>query len=130
MVSRVKAGKALMTLDAEDRPLAPRVLGQASALACVSEQGRVLVFGINEMKTLAGGGRGVIVMALADKEKLLAVQPISETGVRVVGVGRAGKVQELVLSASGLAPHIGKRARKGKALNAKIKVTDLRSAQN
>lgn len=117
MISRVKAGKAFMTIDAGDEPVAPRTVDAAdSAIACLSEKGRLLVFGMDEMKTLSGGGRGVILMELDKNEKLVAAQPISQRGVIVSGAGRGGKAQELPLSASALAPHIGKRARKGKAL--------------
>jgi topoisomerase-4 subunit A len=41
--------------------------------------------------------------------------------VVISGSGRGGKAQEILLSASGLASHIGKRARKGKSLESKIK---------
>jgi topoisomerase-4 subunit A len=117
MVSRVKAGKAFMTIDGGDEPVAPRTVNAAdSAIACLSEKGRLLVFGMDEMKTLSGGGRGVILMELDKNENLVAAQPISQKGVIVSGAGRGGKAQELPLSASALAPHIGKRARKGKAL--------------
>ncbi|RJG05421.1 DNA topoisomerase IV subunit A [Noviherbaspirillum cavernae] len=126
MVSRNKAGKAFVTLDEGDEPLAPGVVGSnASAIACLSEKGRLLVFGLDEIKTLSGGGRGVILMELEKDEKLLAAQAISQKGVTVSGTGRGGKEQEVALSASGLASHIGKRARKGKVLDAKIKPAGL-----
>ncbi|WP_420475842.1 DNA topoisomerase IV subunit A [Noviherbaspirillum sp. ST9] len=128
MVSRIKAGKAFQTLDDGDEPLAPRmVLADASAVACLSEKGRLLVFGLDELKTLSGGGRGVILMDLETNEKLVAAQPISQRGVSVSGTGRGGKAQEVSLSASALAPHIGKRARKGKALESKIKPAGLQA---
>ncbi|MDC8758674.1 DNA topoisomerase IV subunit A [Janthinobacterium fluminis] len=126
MVSRIKGGKAFITLDEGDLPLAPKVVGEsASAIACVSENARLLVFGLDEMKTLSNGGRGVTLMELDAKEKLLAVQPISQKGVLVSGIGRAAKPQEARLSASGLAIHFGKRARKGKALETKLKPLTL-----
>ncbi len=126
MVSRIKAGKAFITIDNGDEPLAPRVIeDKASALACLSQKGRLLVFGLDEIKSLSGGGRGVILMELEKGEKLLATQPISQRGVIVSGAGRGGKPQELQLSASALAPHIGKRARKGKALESRIKAAGL-----
>lgn len=126
MVGRMKAGKAFMTLDDGDEPLAPSaVVDDASAIACLSEKGRLLVFGLNEIKQLSSGGRGVILMELEPKEKLLAATAISQKGVKVSGIGRAAKPQEVSLSASGLALHIGKRARKGKALESKIKATHL-----
>ncbi|MBT9614312.1 MAG: DNA topoisomerase IV subunit A [Burkholderiales bacterium] len=126
MVSRIKAGKAFMTLDEADEPLAPRIVfDNTNAIACLSEKGRLLVFGLDEIKTLSGGGRGVILMDLDKNEKLLATQTLSKRGVIVTGAGRGGKVQEVLLSASGLAAHVGKRARKGKALEAKIKPSAL-----
>ena len=125
LVSRNRNGKAFMTLETGDEPLAPKIIAdKASAVACLSEKGRLLVFGLDEVKTLTGG-RGVILMELEPKEKLLAAQPISQRGVAVTGIGRGGKAQELALSASGLAPHIGKRARKGRALESKIKAAGL-----
>jgi topoisomerase-4 subunit A len=126
MLSRIKGGKAFMTLDDGDLPLAPKVVtANASAIACLSAKGRLLVFGLDEIKTLSSGGRGVILMDLEDKECLLAAQPVSQKGVQVAGLGRGGKPQQLHLSASGLAPHIGKRARKGKALESRIKADSL-----
>ncbi|MGZ5819590.1 MAG: DNA gyrase subunit A, partial [Burkholderiaceae bacterium] len=126
MVSRTKGGKAFMTLEDGDEPLMPLIIGKdASAIACLSEKGRLLVFGMDEIKALSGGGRGVILMELDKGEKLLAAQPISQRGVIVSGIGRGGKAQEVTLSASSLANHIGKRARKGKSLEAKIKPSGL-----
>ncbi len=117
MLSRTRGGKAFMTLDEGSAPLALRPLPEkASAIACLSEKGRLLVFGLDEIKTLHGGGRGVILMELEKNEKLIAAEPVSQRGVIVSGAGRGGKAQEISLSASGLADHIGKRARKGKAL--------------
>lgn len=126
MVSRTRGGKSFMTLDDGDEPLTPRpLIAGASAIACLSEKGRVLVFGIDEIKSLTAGGRGVILMELEKNEKLVAAQPISQRGVVVSGIGRGAKAQEILLSASGLAVHIGKRARKGKGLESKIKATTL-----
>ena len=80
-----------MTLDEGDEPLAPRPLAEKdSAIACLSGKGRLLVFGLPEIKHLSGGGRGVILMALEKNEKLLAAQPITQRGVIVSGSGRGG----------------------------------------
>ncbi|WP_423709117.1 DNA topoisomerase IV subunit A [Undibacterium sp. WLX3042] len=126
MVGRMKAGKAFMTLEENDLPLPPSLIAEdASAIACLSGNGRLLVFGLNEIKQLSSGGRGVILMELEDKEALLAVQAISQKGVRVSGTGRGGKAQEVNLSANALTIHINKRARKGKPLEAKIKASSL-----
>ncbi|MES2898070.1 MAG: DNA topoisomerase IV subunit A [Pseudomonadota bacterium] len=127
MVSRLKGGKAFMTLDDGALPLPPRVIQpHFGALACLSEKGRLLVFGMDEMKTLANGGRGVTLMELEPKEKLIATQPISQKGVVVHGTWAGNKPREVDLFASGLAVHFGKRARKGKPLAAKIKALALK----
>jgi topoisomerase-4 subunit A len=126
MITRLKGGKSFITLDDGAVPLPPRVVpDNAGAIACLSEKGRVLVFGIDEMKVLTNGGRGVILMALDPKETLLAVQPISQKGLNVVGTWAGDKPRTVELFASGLEPHFGKRANKGKPLSAKLKARDL-----
>jgi topoisomerase-4 subunit A len=126
MVSRLKGGKSFVTLDDGAAPLPPRVVMEsAGAIACLSEKGRVLVFGIDEMKTLTNGGRGVTLMELEPKETLLAAQPISQKGVNVIGTWAGDKPRTVELFASGLEPHFGKRAKKGKPLSAKLRAKDL-----
>ncbi|OON60581.1 DNA topoisomerase IV subunit A [Massilia sp. KIM] len=126
MVSRLKGGKSFITLDEGAVPLPPRVVADtAGAIACLSEKGRVLVFGIDEMKVLTNGGRGVTLMELEPKETLLAAQPISPKGVNVIGTWAGAKARVVELFASGLEPHFGKRARKGKPLSARLKAQDL-----
>ncbi|NIA56837.1 DNA topoisomerase IV subunit A [Massilia sp. TW-1] len=126
MITRLKGGKSFITLDDGAVPLPPRVVSDsAGAIACLSEKGRVLVFGIDEMKVLQNGGRGVILMGLEPKEKLLAVQPINQKGLNVVGTWAGDKPRTVELFASGLEPHFGKRANKGKPLSAKLKAKDL-----
>ena len=129
MHSRQKGGKSFITLDAGDEPLMPSVIGKAaSAIACLSESGRLLVFGMDEIKMQPGGGRGVILIDLEKNEKLVAAQAISQKGVRVIGISsRAAKPQEISLSAAALAPHIGKRARKGRALATRMKASQLQA---
>ena len=130
MITRLKGGKSFITLDDSAVPLPPRVVtDNAGAIACLSEKGRVLVFGIDEMKVLTNGGRGVTLMALEPKEKLLAAQPISQKGLNVVGTWAGDKPRTVELFASGLEPHFGKRANKGKPLSAKLKAKDLAMRQ-
>ncbi|CAG4900291.1 DNA topoisomerase IV subunit A [Paraburkholderia saeva] len=129
MVSRVKAGKSFMTIDQGATPLAPMpMLPDATQVACLSGAGRLLVFGMDEMKTLSGGGRGVTLMALDDKEALAQALAIGKAGVVLQGTGRGGKQQEETLVGAALAPHVGKRARKGRAPDTKLKVQALRPA--
>jgi topoisomerase-4 subunit A len=126
MVSRLKGGKSFITLNEGATPLPPRIVSDAAgAIACLSEKGRVLVFGIDEMKVLTNGGRGVTLMELEPKESLLAAQPITQKGVNVIGTWSGDKARTVELFASGLEPHFGKRSRKGKALSARLKAQDL-----
>ena len=126
MVSRLKGGKSFISLDEGDVPLEPKVIPDAaSAVACLTEGARLLVFGLDEMKTLSKGGTGVKLIDLEGKDKLLAVQPITQRGVVVSGIGRASKPQDASLGATALAEHFGKRARKGKQLAAKLKPVSM-----
>lgn len=122
MASRMKGGKSFITLDDGDVPLEPKIIAAAaSAVACLTEGTRLLVFGLDEMKTLTKGGTGVKLIELEGKDKLLAVQPITQRGVVVSGIGRGAKPQDVSLGATGLTDHFGKRSRKGKALASKLK---------
>jgi len=122
MASRLKGGKSFITLDDGDVPLEPKIIPvAASAVACLTEGTRLLVFGLDEMKTLTKGGTGVKLIELEGKDKLLAVQPITQRGVVVSGIGRGAKPQDVSLGATALTEHFGKRSRKGKALASKLK---------
>jgi topoisomerase-4 subunit A len=127
MVSRVKAGKSFMTIDEGAMPLTPMpVLPGATQVACLSSNGRLLVFDIEEMKTLSGGGRGVILMALDPKETLRQALAIDARGLVLIGTGRGGKARDEKLAGAALEAHVGKRARKGRAPESTIRVTELR----
>jgi len=126
MVSRVKAGKSFVSLESDDELLPPRVIrGDDSHIACLSEQGRLLVFGTDDIRMLANGGRGVILMGLVKGESLLDVMPAGPKGIMVNAVGRNGKVHEIKLNAAGIQPFISKRARKGKIIDSKNKPESL-----
>jgi topoisomerase IV subunit A len=127
MVSRVKAGKSFMTIDEGAAPLTPMpVLPGATRVVCLSSNGRLLVFDVDEMKTLSGGGRGVILMALDPKETLRQALAIDTRGLVLIGTGRGGKARDEKLAGAALEAHVGKRARKGRAPESTIKVTELR----
>src|SRR3546814_3766712 len=52
MVSRTRGGKAFITINEGEEPLMPRpVAAIDSAIACLSEKGRVLVFGLDEIRS-------------------------------------------------------------------------------
>jgi len=131
LVSRVRGGKSFLTLDAEvpdDAPLRPMPVDVATQdrIACLSGNGRLLVFPSSEIKFLTGG-RGNILQELEDREFLLAAVPIGKKGVVVNGTGRGGKEASVTLAGVALEAHAGKRARKGRVLQQKLKPVGLRA---
>ena len=120
MVSRLRAGKAYVTVDegAELLPPMPVPAG-ARLIAALADEPRLLLFPIEEMKELSGG-KGVILIALEAKERLLAAIAAVD-GVTVTGLGRGDKVTDSQVFGEVADNYTGKRARKGKALQAKFK---------
>jgi topoisomerase IV subunit A len=112
LVSRQKGGKAFLSLEADEKMLPPSFIGSATQVACLSLEGRLLVFGLDELKLQANGGRGLTLIDLDPKDALVSVAAFTQA-LKVMGTGRAGKLREEVLSAAALAPYLGKRARKG-----------------
>ncbi len=125
MVTRNRAGKAYMSIEEGATLLPPsEVPAQARYIAALSGEPRLLVFAIEEMKSLPGG-KGVILMGLNQGEKLIGARAIV-TSAKVSGIGRGGKVTEWEVSGPALDAFVGKRARKGHALPVKMKaVTGL-----
>jgi len=124
MLSRQRAGKQFINLDPGAEPLRPQSADPSAdrMIACLSESGRVLIFDATELKSLAGGGRGVTLMDLDEGEKLIAAMPISATGAVITATrGTARKPVEVRLAGAALASHRGHRARKGKLVESKLK---------
>ncbi|HQY08638.1 MAG TPA: DNA topoisomerase IV subunit A [Burkholderiaceae bacterium] len=125
LVARNKAGKAFLSLEDGEELLPPlRIAANHRQVACAVAGGRLLVFGLDELKHQPGGGRGLMLMDLEEGEKLVAVTTLDQA-LRVTGVGRGAKAREDDLKLSALAFHVGKRGRKGKPLPVQIKVERL-----
>jgi topoisomerase IV subunit A len=121
MVSRQKAGKAFLVLEPGEAVLPPVViLPIQTQVACLSQAGRLLVFGLNALKRQAKGGRGLTLMEVDTKDPLISVAVFGQS-LLVQGTGRAGKSKEEVLKAAGLDMYVGKRARKGRVLGMGMK---------
>ncbi len=119
LVTRQKAGKAFMTLEAGESVLAPaKVVGKE--IACVSENARLLVFPLEEMK-VQSGGRGVIAMGLDKGEALVAVTVSDGASLSIEGAGRGGKVKVVSVGPREMEKYRLHRARKGCVLAEKIK---------
>ena len=116
MVGRNRGGKAFLTLDDGDRLLPPvTVAATHKQVACLAADGRLLVYGLDELKLQPGGGRGLTLMDVDSNAPLLSVASLADA-LKVVGVGRGQKPKEEVFKWAALADHIGKRARKGRVV--------------
>ena len=120
MLSRQRGGKSFLSLEDKDRLLPPAAVGRATQVACLSMSGRLLVFPLDELKLQANGGRGLTLMDVDAQDPLVSVAAVTR-GLKVLGTGRGGKPKEEELGAAALAAYVGKRARRGKVLNAAIK---------
>jgi topoisomerase-4 subunit A len=93
-------------------------------VACLAQDGRLLTFGLDELKLQSGGGRGLTLMDVDAATPLIAVASFGET-LKVTGTGRGGKPREEVLRAAALATYSGKRARKGRKIEGWVKALRL-----
>jgi topoisomerase-4 subunit A len=131
MVSRQKAGKAFVSVNDGETLCCPSlVLGAqarvvtagtpgvlvapATHVACASTGGRILTFEINELKSMANGGRGLMLIDLEAKDTLAGAAAYTRS-VRIAGIGRGGKDREETLEIRSLNNARAARGRKGKA---------------
>jgi topoisomerase IV subunit A len=94
----------------------------------LSAKGRLLVVDLDEVKVLPAGGRGVALLEPDGKGDALidALGMPARTPLVLMGAGRTGKPVEEVIEPRSIRAYVGKRARKGKALELKFKPTRLR----
>ncbi|HNI82989.1 MAG TPA: DNA topoisomerase IV subunit A [Rhodocyclaceae bacterium] len=116
MLATKKAGKQFVTLDEGVGLLPPLIYADAPDLhvATLSEKGRLLVFTLDQVKELSGGGRGVILQALEDGDTLRAVCVAGSDGIVLSSASSAGRAYEVPIPARDWTPWLNKRARKGK----------------
>ncbi|KXW56810.1 DNA topoisomerase IV subunit A [Ferrovum sp. PN-J185] len=125
LISRVKAGKAFMSIDDNDIPLTPRLINNNdSHVATLSEKGRLLVFPITELKEMPKG-KGIILMGLDHNEKLVSCITTDLTSLTILGTNRAGNEVQAVMNSSEVKSYIHGRARKGSQIDYKMKVTSF-----
>ena len=121
MLTRVKAGKTFMTIEPGEEVVRPAPVPEKPELAAAfSEEGRMLLFAVDELKEL-GRGRGITLMGLNDGEKLVAVGFGNSKSVTVEGISRSGKEKSVTIEGADLQKHIVRRARKGCLLPGKLK---------
>ena len=122
---RQKAGKAFLTLEDGELLLPPVVVAPAHhQVACLSGDGRLLVFALSDLKLQPKGGRGLTLMDVDAKAPLVSVATLTES-VMVQGSGRGGKPKDELIKGVALANYQGKRARKGRLVEGLQKVLRL-----
>ena len=127
MTSRQKGGKAFVTCNAGEtlcRPSPANVPPTAPAthVACASSGGRILTFEISELKPMANGGRGLMLIDLEDKDTLAGAAAYTRS-VSIAGIGRGGKEREETFEIRSLNNARAARGRKGKAADLGFKPT-------
>ncbi|MDB5812528.1 MAG: topoisomerase subunit [Betaproteobacteria bacterium] len=120
LLTRVRAGKTFMSVEAGDEVLRPApVPAKAELAVTLSENGRMLLFDASELKEMARG-RGVTLMGLDDNEKMKAVGFSNRKSVSVEGVTKSGKEKTVRVAGQELQKYIVHRARKGCLLPSKL----------
>ncbi len=120
--ARQRGGKAFLAVEAGEVVLAPAAVAAGHGkVACLAADGRLLVFGLDELKLQPNGGRGLTLMDVDAKTPLLSVATFAGA-LAVHGSGRGGKVRDEVLRLSALAAYEGRRARKGRKVEGFVKV--------
>jgi topoisomerase-4 subunit A len=115
-VTRIRAGKQFMTVDEGESMRAPDVVsGDATEVAALSAEGRLLVFPLEEVKELPSGGRGVMAMKLHDNETMLGLRPLPGP-LDIGAIGRGDKRITISIGPKDLAHYRGQRARTGRVL--------------
>ncbi len=125
MTSRLKAGKAFVALQDGETLCAPSLVSLAPVagggsvpvathVACASTLGRILTFEIVQLRQMANGGRGLMLIDLDGKDTLAGAAAYIRS-IRIEGIGRGGKAREETLEIRSLNNARAVRARKGKA---------------
>lgn len=119
MVSKNKAGKALLSLPKEAQVLAPQPIQQASTdyLAAVTNEGRLLVFPVRDLPELAKGKGNKIInipasRASAREELMVGAKVVGAKDTLLVYSGK----RKLKLKGADLEHYLGERGRRGNKL--------------
>jgi len=125
MFSRQKAGKQFVSLEPGEHLLRPiRLEASDQHVALLSTRQRLAVIESDEVKKLSGGGKGTILIALDAPDQLHQVRGVGESGLPIKGTYRTQERTDILVGAD-LEAYFCKRARKGKALQTRLKQPEL-----
>lgn len=121
LVSRQKAGKQFITVEAGDVLLRPvRLETHTTHIALMSNKLRLAVISLDEVKRLVGGGRGTALLVVDAPDQLEQVASVGPDGLAITGNYRNQSRTDVLMGES-LEPYLSKRARKGKLLQTRLK---------
>ncbi len=112
LVARPKAGKAFLALDEGEVALAPMPVPGEGYFVAANSAGKVLAFAASEVKQLANGGKGVMLMALDDAETMPKMWHTPGEPFELDATLK-GKTIQVVLKGEAWLRHLSKRGRKG-----------------
>jgi topoisomerase IV subunit A len=115
-VTRIRAGKQFVSVDEGESLLEPAVIpAEATEVAALSGEGRLLVFPLEEVKELPSGGKGVMAMKLHEGESMLGVRAVKDP-IEIAARGRGDKAITITIDAKSIDHYRGARARTGRVL--------------
>ena len=133
MTSKFKAGKAFVTCNEGEVLCRPSPVAGGSGtspwpaathVACASVGGRILTFEIKDLKVMANGGRGLMLIDLEDKDSLAGAAAYTRS-VKIEGIGRGAKPRDETLEIRSLNNARAVRGRKGKAADLGFKPSSV-----
>ncbi|MBN9410620.1 MAG: DNA topoisomerase IV subunit A [Burkholderiales bacterium] len=133
LISRQKGGKSFIAVGEGETVCRPSPvsgtsgatpLAAATHVACASTGGRILTFEIGELKAMASGGRGLLLIDLEAKDSLAGAAAYTRS-VRIEGIGRGGKERDDTLEIRSLNNARAARGRKGRAADLGFKPTAI-----
>lgn len=113
LLSRNKAGKVVITLAEDALILQPLLITNPTTeqLAVVSNNGRILIFPVQELPHLSKG-KGNKIMELSDVERVVAMTLLAPQQHLILSSGK----REMRLRREDMAGYIGQRGRRGRPL--------------
>lgn len=133
MTTRLKAGKTFLSCGEDETITQPSLVQGGSTspqhlaakyVAAVSHLGRVITFDITELKVMTGGGKGLMLISLEDKDFLAGAAAYNRS-IKVSGTGRGGKSKEETFEIRSLNNAKAPRGRKGKAVELGFKANKV-----
>ncbi len=118
LVTKTRQGKDFMKVEEGISVQKPCFMAEnATFIAALSSDARLLVFPLEEVPVRPNGGVGVQLIALPEQISLASVAVTDAKSLTVSGVKRKHRAVE-TLDAKQLAGHMGKRAQRGKVCDA------------